>query len=250
MDILFLTKSKEYTCKILKYLANHHNVVGIVCKEKKFLNGTTLEEICLEHNINIFDNNEVYQMIASGDMPHIDLAISNTYGRLIKSPLIQWASGNCINFHAAILPDYKGLYTYNHGLFNGEKEWGVSVHYINEKFDEGKIIQIKKFSINPDKITVKELERKTQKIAYELTIEIVEKWEKEGPLPSRAQEGKGIYYSKEDFEKAKKVKITDGADLVKKKIHAFWCPPYEGAYIEIGGEHFQLLPERKDILSE
>lgn len=242
MDILFLTKSKEYTCKILEYLIEHHTVVGVVCKKREVLTGTPMESMCRNYGIDIFENDEVYQMIEQGKMPRVDLAISNTYGRLIRKELIEWTGGNCINFHGAILPEYKGLYVYNHGLFNGEKEWGVTVHYVNEKFDEGNIIQVERFPIIADKISVKELERETQKAAYKLTIQIVEEWEKKGALPSIPQNGNGNYYSRADFEKAKKVNLTDTADIVKKKIHAFWCPPYEGAYIEIDGEHFQLLP--------
>lgn len=124
MDILFLTKSKEYTCKILEYLIEFHTVVGVVYKKKEVLTGTPMENICRNYGITILENDEVYQMIEQGKMPHVDLLISNTYGRLIKRKLIEWTKGNCINFHDAILPKYKGLYTYNHGLLNGEKEWG------------------------------------------------------------------------------------------------------------------------------
>ena len=108
------------------------------------------------------------------------------------------------------------------------------------------IIKIKKFSIEPDKISVSELEELTQKNAYELTIEIIEKWQKSGPLPSIPQKDGGKYYSREDFNYAREIHVQDSAEEVRKKIHAFWCPPYEGAYITIGGEHFQLLPVRED----
>lgn len=242
MNILFLTKSKKYTCKTLEYLLKHHTVVGVVCKKKEVIAGTELEDICRNYHIDIFENNEVYRRIEQGKMPHVDLAISNTYGRFIRKELIEWTGGNCINFHGAILPKYKGLYTYNHGLLNGEKEWGVTAHYVNERFDEGDIIRIKKFPINADSISVKELESETQKVAYTLTLQIVEEWEKNGALPSIPQDEEGKYYSLEDFEREKKVSLADTAEVVKRKIHAFWCPPYEGAYVEIDGIHFQLLP--------
>lgn len=90
-------------------------------------------------------------------------------------------------------------------------------------------------------ISVQRLEEETQKKAYELTIDLLERWSTEGRLPSYPQPLGGKYYSKEDFETAKKILSTDSSDEVIKKIHAFWCPPYEGAYIEIDGVHFQLL---------
>ncbi|MFW5631233.1 MAG: hypothetical protein ACOCNB_10685 [Acetivibrio ethanolgignens] len=80
------------------------------------------------------------------------------------------------------------------------KSGGVTAQYINENFDEGNIIEIKTFPINADTISVKELERETQKTAYELTVQIVEEWEKNGVLPSTPQSGEEKYYSLEDFE--------------------------------------------------
>lgn len=242
MNILFLTKSKKYTCKMLRYLIEKHHVAGVVCKSFDVIKDTELEKICLEHNILLLDHTLLYRKIEEKTLPQIDLAISNTFGRLIQKPLLDWVNGNCLNLHGAILPEYKGLFTYNHGLLNGEKEWGVTAHYVNEKFDEGNIIEIRKFEIQADEITVTELEELTQKKAYELTVELIEKWQEAGPLPSTPQGKGGNYYGREDFEKAKEVHITDDPKLVKKKIHAFWCPPYEGAYIKIGGEHFQLMP--------
>lgn len=224
-----------------------HHVVYVVCKKIDIVKNTELWDICLNYHIQIIDNDEMYRMLEESKMPKIDLAISNTYGRLIKTPLLEWVNGNCINFHGAILPKYKGLFTYNHGILNGEEEWGVTAHYVNDKFDEGNIISIQRFEILADEISVSELEEKTQKTAYELMKEIVDKWDKEGPLKGCPQSGEGKYYSREDFEKEKKILITDTADIVRRKIHAFWCPPYEGAYVEIDGVHFQLLPTERDF---
>lgn len=245
MNILLLTKSKKYTCEILKYLIDRHHVTGVVCKSFDIIKDTELERLCLKHNIPLLEPAMLYQKIEEKTLPQTDLAVSNTFGRLIRKPLLDWVNGNCINLHGAILPNYKGLFTYNHGLLNGETEWGVTAHYVNEKFDEGNIIEIRKFPIRADEITVTELEALTQKTAYELTVDLIEKWQKTGPLPSTPQGNGGKYYSKEDFENAKEIHFTDSPQTVQKKIHAFWCPPYEGAYVNIGGEHFQLMPIRE-----
>lgn len=247
MNILFLTKSKPYTCKLLEYMNDNHHVVGVVCKSHNIISDTEMERLCLKENIPVFDNDTLYKMITENRLPRTDLAISNTFGRLIQKPLLEWTEGNCINFHGAILPGHKGLFTYNHGLLEGAQEWGVTAHYVNEKFDAGNIIEVKKFDICADEISVAELEILTQKAAYKLTVKLLKKWQEIGPLPAVPQENSGRYYSREDFEIAREVHISDTAETVKKKIHAFWCPPYEGAYINIGGEHFQLSPFKRGM---
>ena len=50
-----------------------------------------------------------------------------------------------INSHPSLLPKYKGLRPIREALKNNERELGVTVHYMNENLDDGKIIIKKKF---------------------------------------------------------------------------------------------------------
>lgn len=59
---------------------------------------------------------------------------------------------------------------------------------------------------------------------------------------------RGNYYSKKDLDEARKIHETDSADVIEKKIKAFWFPPFEGAYIERDGIHFSVIT--KEILSK
>lgn len=217
----------------------HH--VSVICKDYISFAGTEMENICKKHGIQIYDNNAVYEALNARTFPHFDFAISNNYGRLIKKPLIDWMGGNIINLHGAVLPKYKGAFTYNWGLFNLETEWGVTAHYINEKFDEGDIISISKFSIDPQSISVSELEQKTQETAYYLTLDILHKVRNETYLDRYPQRGEGHYYSRNDFEELKRIKVTDSSEIIERKIHSCWCPPYEGAYLEVGNVRYYLL---------
>lgn len=242
MRVLFLTKSKPYTLKFLEWMVQVGVQVIVVSKDKLVLENTKMKKYCEEQDILVLDNEGLYREIKNHSLPPVDLAISNTFGRLIKKDLIDFVAGNCFNFHCAILPDYKGLFVYNHGIFNGEKEWGVTAHYVNEKFDEGDIIEIRRFSILPQSVTIKELEEQSQSLAYKMSVDLISNF-KEGKGFCRTKQdclGKGRYYSKEDFEQLKKVTENDDAETIRRKIHACWCPPYEGAYIERDGVRFEL----------
>jgi methionyl-tRNA formyltransferase len=46
-----------------------------------------------------------------------------------------------------LLPKYKGINSINWGLFNREKEWGITWHEISPQIDKGRIIYQKKFKI-------------------------------------------------------------------------------------------------------
>lgn len=86
------------------------------------------------------DENELYQVLKDSD---IDLVILAGYLKLIPKNVIR--DFIIINTHPALLPKYggKGMYGMNvHRAIveNHEKETGVTLHFVNEEYDKGKII--------------------------------------------------------------------------------------------------------------
>lgn len=77
-----------------------------------------------------------------------DVGISFMYQ--YKVPTEQVNSHPWFNFHPAPLPEYKGRNLCYHALLNGEKEFGATVHYMDENFDTGDIIEVSKFPIFPE----------------------------------------------------------------------------------------------------
>lgn len=51
------------------------------------------------------------------------------------------------NFHPAPLPEYKGRNLCYHAIMNGETEFGATLHYMDENFDTGDIIEVWRFPI-------------------------------------------------------------------------------------------------------
>ncbi|MFP4664273.1 MAG: phosphoribosylglycinamide formyltransferase [Bacteroidales bacterium] len=82
------------------------------------------------------------------DMLHdykIDVIVLAGFLALIPSELIQAFDHRIINIHPALLPAYggKGMYgvrVHQAVIENNETESGISIHYVNEKYDEGNII--------------------------------------------------------------------------------------------------------------
>ena len=75
-----------------------------------------------------------------------------------------------INIHPALLPKYggKGMYgdnVHKAVIENNEKESGITIHYVNSKYDEGKIIFQAKCEVTP-KDTFETLAEKIHKLEY------------------------------------------------------------------------------------
>lgn len=109
-----------------------------------------------------------------------DYIFLSGYMKKIESNLIKAFEDKIINTHPALLPSKyggKGMYgrfVHQAIIENNEKKSGVTIHFVNEKYDDGKIILTKELDIKSDE-TVDSLESKIKDLE---TIAIVEAFEK------------------------------------------------------------------------
>lgn len=79
-----------------------------------------------------------------------DLCVISHFERLIKQPLLEIPPMGFINLHPSLLPYYRGMAPQHWPIINGEKEAGISVHYVEELADTGNIIVQRRFPLLPD----------------------------------------------------------------------------------------------------
>ncbi|WDF54736.1 phosphoribosylglycinamide formyltransferase [Mucilaginibacter sp. KACC 22063] len=84
----------------------------------------------------------------------VDLIVLAGFLWLVPQSLLKAFPNRIINIHPALLPKYggKGMYgdkVHQAILDNGEEESGITIHFVNEQFDEGEIIHQSKFRIEP-----------------------------------------------------------------------------------------------------
>ncbi len=128
--------SKSETVKVAVVLSNNKNVgvharvnkLGIpsfVFSRDEFVEGTPILAKLAEYQIDL--------IVLAGFMNKISDTLLNAY------------PGKIINIHPALLPKHggKGMYgmhVHEAVVAAGEKESGITIHYINENYDEGDII--------------------------------------------------------------------------------------------------------------
>ncbi len=84
----------------------------------------------------------------------VDLIVLAGFLWLVPPTLLKAFPNKVINLHPALLPKYggKGMYgdhVHNAVLAAGEEESGITIHFVNEKFDEGEILHQSRFKIEP-----------------------------------------------------------------------------------------------------
>ena len=87
------------------------------------------------------------------------------YMKILSKKFLKNFGKKIINIHPSLLPKFKGLNTFSRILKNKEKKTGCTVHYVNEKLDNGKIISQRCFFIQSDD-NEEMLKIKTQKLEY------------------------------------------------------------------------------------
>jgi len=85
----------------------------------------------------------------------VDLIVLAGFLWLIPPSLLKSFPNKIINLHPALLPKYGGQGMYGDHVHKAvmaanEEESGITIHFVNERFDEGEIIHQSKFKIEPD----------------------------------------------------------------------------------------------------
>lgn len=106
----------------------------------------------------VFDRHEFYKTDNIIDLLKnlgIDLIVLAGFLWLIPSNLIQEYPNRIINIHPAILPKFGGKGMYGDFVHKAvmeaeEPEGGITIHYVNENYDEGEYIYQAKYRIEKD----------------------------------------------------------------------------------------------------
>jgi methionyl-tRNA formyltransferase len=122
-----ILKKKSFSCKFI----SGRNIID---KE--------IKKLAIKKNIPFFvfkdiKSDNAYKKIKS---LNVDMLVSMSYDQIFDNRIINICKIPPINCHAGKLPKYRGRNVINWAIIKGEKEIGITVHFINKKIDKGNII--------------------------------------------------------------------------------------------------------------
>ena len=167
--------------EIMKYFNEHEKI-----KVEKLLSNKMNEAMkstckCFDVGFQILDNNKITNpsyLISKISNTEIDYVILAGYLKKIPEGFIRHFSNKIINLHPSLLPKYggKGMYGANvhKAVLNAnEKESGITIHYVNEEFDKGKVIAQFKFSIEREE-NLETIQKKIQALEHQNFSKVIE----------------------------------------------------------------------------
>lgn len=237
MKIIFMGR-KQQSAELIEWTISQGVNIEAVVTDSHFPNSPTAKK-AKELDIPVISMEDA-ELIVNKENHGIDLVVSYLYWKKIGKTLINNPKYGCINFHPALLPQWRGTAGYNMAILSKLDEWGASAHYVSNKIDEGDIIKVFKFNFDYRLETAQSLEKKTQTLQIELYKSIIYDVIEKGVLTSTKQSPEdGSYISRNEMNSMKKIDINkDDIDL---KIRAFWFPPYDGAYIKVKNTKYTLI---------
>lgn len=151
----------------------------IVCNNPK----ARVIEVANEANIayylisrrDLYQTDHVLDLLANSKIDFIVLA---GFLWMIPEKILNAFPKKIINIHPALLPKYGGAGMYGMRVAEAvitskEKETGITIHYLNEKFDDGEIIFQKSIPVE-EKDTPESLSQKVHGLEYEWYPKIIE----------------------------------------------------------------------------
>jgi phosphoribosylglycinamide formyltransferase-1 len=145
---IFASGSGTNAENIIRYFSNRNSAkVCLVLSNKsqalvlKRAETLSVPSVFFDHD-DFYVNGRVQQYLDSYNADFIVLA---GFLWLVPENLTTRYRGRIINIHPALLPAYggKGMYgdaVHKAVIANGEKESGITIHYVDRKYDEGAVI--------------------------------------------------------------------------------------------------------------
>lgn len=179
--LLFASGTGSNVENIIHHFKNHHDiiVVGIYTNNP---NAKVLDK-AKNHNIPtlIFNREQLKDGFVLDKIAELKPDLIVLAGFLWKMPeeIVKAYPNKIINIHPALLPKYggKGMYgikVHQTVLANKEKETGITIHYVNEHYDEGEFIFQQKVNIE-DCASAVEIANKIHELEHKHFPQIIEK---------------------------------------------------------------------------
>lgn len=111
-----------------------------------------LKGYCDKYNIKYLKNKNINSVdfISEISACNCDLFVSMSFNQIFKTEIINLPKLKTINCHAGKLPFYRGRNILNWALINDEKEFGITIHFVDEGIDTGDIILQRTYPITDD----------------------------------------------------------------------------------------------------
>lgn len=216
-------------------------------RDKVWWKTNNIYKYALENQIPFIDNearnfDKIIELIKEKE---INFIISVGHNWIISEDILALVNYKAVNLHLAKLPEYQGNFTFNHAILNGEKEYGVTLHWMQREVDEGDYLFIPVFPIEEND-TAFSLYNKSLDEGQKVFHVFIEYLLNDKELPRKKMAGKKCFYDRHSLDGLREIENVNDIKLLKRKSNAFYFPPFENAYVKIDGKKYYVIPDNEN----
>jgi len=248
--LVFAYHDVGYECLDL-LISRDENIVAVITHEdnpNEQIWFRSVSDLAKGHSIPVYTPESVNtpEWLSRIRLWNPDLIFSFYYRNMIKEEILDVPRLGAFNMHGSLLPRYRGRVPINWAVLHGEKQTGVTLHYMVKRADAGDIIDQEAVPIGPED-TAQDVFRKAVKAARIVLERQIDDLTK-GRAPRRQQdESQATYFGGRKPEDGR-IDWTQSADRIYNLIRAV-THPYPGAFTLAGGKKLFIWKARpvKDI---
>lgn len=163
-----------------------------------------------------------------------DLILVGSWGEKFKKEILNTVP--CVNFHPALLPKNRGANPYFWSIYLNQSVSGLSIHYMNEKFDCGDILLQEAITIDENE-TGKSLKDKTTALAKVMSKEFLDLFDKKQLQPIKQYE-KFASYEHQLTSEELIINLNQSKSDVYRHLRALY--PWTNPYVKIKNKYISF----------
>ena len=179
--VLFASGSGTNVENIIKYFKNNHQVKVINVFTNNPKAGVIERVRPFKIPVNVFDKVQLNSGVLCKQIKLLNPDLIVLAGFLLKIPLafINTFTFKIVNIHPSLLPNHGGKGMYGDWVHQsvkdaGDHETGISIHYVNENYDEGSIIFQSKVEVG-DQDSFEDIAKRVHQLEYKHYPEVIQK---------------------------------------------------------------------------
>lgn len=119
-----------------------------------------------------FESKQAYEAVILEQVKDLDYIFLAGYMRIISPYFLENYKNTILNLHPSLLPKYKGKDAIEQAYKAGDKEIGISIHYVNEELDGGEVIAQKSLTVL-DGETIEQVTERIHGLEHELYPNVI-----------------------------------------------------------------------------
>jgi methionyl-tRNA formyltransferase len=229
-SLVFLgSKPIGYHC--LHYLIEQKDnlnidIIGLLSNDNaRFDDSLSLKKLAQDNGIAFYESLDL--------MPEADILYSVQYHEILQAKDIAKAKKRALNLHMAALPEYRGCNQFSFAILDEAKEFGTTIHLLDERIDHGDIVAEKRFPM-PANCWVNELYELTYDASLQLfkdSISAIVAGNFDAISQKSLVESRGtsMHYRKE-INDIKQIELSWEKEKIERHIRSTFMPGFEPPY--------------------